>query len=81
MKTKLTIGLLFIILLISSFAFADLIQSGQPSVTVVRPEVCRFSETITNIGSKDIFAGPKVGWMKVPVENEVQIVRCYPAVP
>ena len=82
MKTKLAIGLLFVMLLVSSFAYADLIQYGQPSVTAVRPDVnCQISQTVSTIGSQDIFAGPKLGGMKVPVETEVQTVRCYPAVP
>ena len=63
MKAIVALSLLFVTLLISGFVFAANDQPNPPSG--------RFDQSyvINRSGPYAVFAGPKVGWVKLPVEE------------
>jgi hypothetical protein len=73
MKTVITISLLVVMLSVSGFAFAAISQPGQSSVIVDQPAAasCLTPATATTItGYRSVFAGPKIGWLQMPVYEQ-----------
>jgi len=60
MRLIIAISLLFVTVLISGFAYAENIESNPP---------VGHSYVINNPNPPAVFAGPKVGWVKLPVER------------
>ena len=80
MRLVTVLVLLIMMFFVSGFAYAAASQSGQSPVISGQPDVasCPNPVTVTNtVGSQLIFAGPKVGWLKVPIQ--VQTPGCAQA--
>jgi hypothetical protein len=63
MKSIIAISLFFVTLLISGFSYAENYQSGAPYGKAGQ------SYGINHPNPPAVFAGPKVGWVKLPVEQ------------
>ncbi len=76
MKLIIAMGLIFIMFFVAAVAgpaHAAINQPGQSPVTVGQPDgaTCLNPVTVTTAtGSQVIFAGPKAGWLKVPVYKQ-----------
>lgn len=69
MRSILAIGLFIIMLFLSGFTQAAVVQPHEVN--------CRKAVTLTT-SSQLVFEGPKLGWVKIPVE--IQTLRCCQAV-
>ena len=68
MKQIIALSLLLTMFFIPGFAFAGY-QSDQSSP--VEGIACQHPTVVTTtVGSQNVFAGPKVGWLKVPVKMD-----------
>ena len=63
MKQILALGLFFVILIMSEFAHAANDQQNSRSDNIGQPN------TVSHSGPSAIFAGPKVGWLKIPAQE------------
>ena len=62
MRTIIAISLAFAVLLISSFVYAENDQPGPVSAKIDQ-------SNSVNHRQSAVFVGPKVGWLKLPVEE------------
>jgi len=72
MRLVTVLVLLIMVFFVSGFAYAAVSQSGQSPVISGQTDVasCPSPVIVTKtVGSQLVFAGPKVGWLKVPVEE------------
>ena len=69
MRSIITIGLVVVMLFVSGSAFATIDQSSKDSYP--NPQI------VTDTTYHRIFAGPKIGWLKVPVEKKTIVRQGY----
>ncbi len=77
MRAIVAMGVILLLLFVSDFGFAATNQCCQSSRSIGQQDevTCQNPVTVTRVvGYQNIFAGPKAGWLKVPLE--VQSVSC-----
>jgi hypothetical protein len=67
MRSFITIGLVVVMLFVAGPAFAALDQ----------PVPCPNPQIVTDTTYYNVFAGPKMGWLKAPVEKKTLVCRDY----